>query len=104
MMGPYPFYNTRCHPYLEARQFTLGKFLNSDKEIRKHHSIIFKLEEIKAPENQIREELEVALRMMMKKLHKVRSCKIVIDKLKFFWHRIKGTLERFIILLSEGNY
>ena len=46
-------FNARCHPYLEARLFTLGQFLSSDKEIKKHHSIIFKLEETKASENQI---------------------------------------------------
>ena len=38
-----------------------GAILNSDKEIRKHHSIIFKLEETKAPVIQIREVLEIAL-------------------------------------------
>ena len=43
-------FNARCHPYLKTRLFTLGNFLTLIKMIRKHHSIIFKLEGTNIPE------------------------------------------------------
>ena len=54
-------FNARCHPYLESGLFTLGQFLNSDKKLKDHHNIIFKLEETEALRNLIKEELEITL-------------------------------------------
>ena len=47
----------------------------------------------KVPGNQIREELEITLKIIMNKLHKLKSCKTQIDQLHFFLGQNKGNIK-----------
>ena len=58
----------------------------------------------KVPGNQIREELEITLKIIMNKLHKLKSWETQIDKLNFFLAQKKVTLKRFITLQSGDNF
>ena len=46
----------------------------------------------KKPGNQIREELEITLKIIMNKLHKLKSCETQIDQLNFFLAQNKGDI------------
>ena len=72
--------------------------------ILEHHSTIFMLKGTKVPGNQIREELEITLKIIMNKLHKLKSWETQIDKLNFFLAQKKVTLKRFITLQSGDDF
>ena len=78
-----PIFNARCHPFFEDCIFTQGHFLNPDKGMREHSSIIFKLEGANPPGEQIKRQLEFVLKRIIKRVHKAKSCKIQIDKINF---------------------
>ena len=80
-------FNARCHLFLEARKFTLGQFMNPDQDIRKHSSIIFKLEGANPPGEQIKRQLESVLKKIIKRVHKAKSCNYRLTN--FFFHEME---------------
>ena len=60
--------NARCHPFLDAGIFILGQFLNPDKRMKEHSSIIFKLKGANPPGEQIKRKVESVLKRTIKKL------------------------------------
>ena len=97
-------FNAKYHPYLETGLFTLGQSLNSHKRLIDHHNIIFKLEGTEAPGNLIKEELEKKLKRIMKKLDKLKSCNIHLDKLKLFVAQSKGNIGKICNFAIIDNF
>ena len=72
--------------------------------MEENSSIVYKLEGANPPGEQMKKQPETALKGIMKKLHKSRSCKIQVDKLNIFMNQDSENIRKLYNYQKGGNF